>query len=496
MKRPNVAKTVIAVVLALVPLMGAWCVWEGNAGIAAVAEFPGSGMYAKSDMFPRNTIVEIENLETGLRVRAVVTGSSAVPGLVAVLSPETASALRIKPGQVSRVRIRIPVPVGEKAARGTISSGSSAASRDPDINPAEASLSNRPKDPSVPLSSIVDPGVEPMVNASSVGAAAATTMAAAAETAGTEAAFTVSESPEIAATETPAETVTTEAATAESTVASGEAMVTADDIETAEETIPVPASGETAPLLTDSSVPVEGAETTDATAPDAVSPSAMEEAAIMASTPDEASSAEASEDLASTEPTADTPVAAYEDEPALAAGEETVTTVDLVPAEPNPPVAAPESALEGPSIVVVPELPPMERSPEDAGTVEYAPPLYAPEYTVTAPVEPALPVESAPPVAPAVVSEVAKPLERTMDLPIVSSLEKGAYYVQVATYRDADNARRFVGDWGKKYPVCMERGSSDSLKVCIGPVSKDEYGAILERFKGLGFKDAFLRKGK
>jgi hypothetical protein len=42
----------------------------------------------------------------------------------------------------------------------------------------------------------------------------------------------------------------------------------------------------------------------------------------------------------------------------------------------------------------------------------------------------------------------------------------------------------------------MERGSSDSLKVCIGPVSKDEYGAILERFKGLGFKDAFLRKGK
>ena len=53
-----------------------WAVWEGNAGIAAAAEFPGTGMYAKSDMFPRNTIVEIQNLETDITVRVVITGSS------------------------------------------------------------------------------------------------------------------------------------------------------------------------------------------------------------------------------------------------------------------------------------------------------------------------------------------------------------------------------------------------------------------------------------
>jgi len=71
-----------------------WAVWEGNAGIAGSSEFPGSGLYARSDMFPKNTIVEIQNLEKEISVRVVITGTAGIPGLVAVLSPETAEAFQ------------------------------------------------------------------------------------------------------------------------------------------------------------------------------------------------------------------------------------------------------------------------------------------------------------------------------------------------------------------------------------------------------------------
>ena len=129
-----------AVLLALVSVMPAWAIWEGNAGIGNASEFPGSGNFAKSDMFPKNTIVEILNLETNIAIRAVVTGSSGVPGLVAILSPEAAFALNVKTGSVSRVRISVPSPVAETPASGTLSGGQGARTADPDANPESASL--------------------------------------------------------------------------------------------------------------------------------------------------------------------------------------------------------------------------------------------------------------------------------------------------------------------------------------------------------------------
>ena len=52
-----------AALFALVSVMPVWAIWEGNAGIAASSEFTQAGFFAKSDMFPKNTLVEIENLD-------------------------------------------------------------------------------------------------------------------------------------------------------------------------------------------------------------------------------------------------------------------------------------------------------------------------------------------------------------------------------------------------------------------------------------------------
>jgi hypothetical protein len=84
-------------------------------------------------------------------------------------------------------------------------------------------------------------------------------------------------------------------------------------------------------------------------------------------------------------------------------------------------------------------------------------------------------------------------------LPWITGFQKGKYYIQIASYSDPVNVQSFIGSWGARYPVGVERSSAkgvDTLKVFVGPVSKDEYGAVLERFRQLGFKDAFVKKGQ
>jgi cell division septation protein DedD len=454
MKRRNLLLCAIAALM-FIPLSATWAVWEGNAGIAAASEFPGSGMYAKSDMFPKNTIVEIQNLETGSVVRAVITGSSGVPGLVAVLSPDAAAALNIASGSVSRVRISTPSPVAEKPAAGTVAAANGNENRDPDVNPAVAAetaapvnletVTTAPADPLVPLAAVA-----PVAVAGTPAAASETPVSAPEITAKDESSDTESSpaeaAPEVAATE-PAAPVA--------------AVVTATEV--------APEASESAAV-----VPADSAEPEVPTAPATVSVS------------DEVPPV-----------TESTSSSVVYDEPAIAAVEPAPASADesevtLVTASENPPVAVPAAeTAEMPEAVPVAE--------------PVAPAPVAVETPVpTVPVAEVEPVPAAP-VAPVVETKkpetvMAKPAVKTVpaasDVPIAATLAKGIY-VQIASYSEAANVRKLIDAYGKKYPLSIERGSGKSgevMKVLIGPVKKDEYGAVLERFKQLGFKDAFVKK--
>ena len=77
----------------------------------------------------------------------------------------------------------------------------------------------------------------------------------------------------------------------------------------------------------------------------------------------------------------------------------------------------------------------------------------------------------------------------------LDQLESGKYYVQVATFAEQENIDRMLKDYGSKYPfVMVPLKSGKAMQMMVGPLNVDEYGAILARFKSLGFKDAFLRK--
>ena len=77
----------------------------------------------------------------------------------------------------------------------------------------------------------------------------------------------------------------------------------------------------------------------------------------------------------------------------------------------------------------------------------------------------------------------------------LSELEKGKYYVQVATFAEQENIDKLLKEYGSKYPfVMVPLKSGSAMQMMIGPLNVDEYGTVLARFKSLGFNDSFLIK--
>jgi len=471
-----------AVLFALVSAMPLWAIWEGNAGIAGASEFPGSGYFAKSDMFPRNTIVEIVNLETDITIRAVITGSSGVPGLVALLSPDAAAALNVKTGSVSRVRISVPSPVAETPASGTLSGGSGTKTEDPDVNPESAALeADR-------LAGIAEPAQDPLVALDE----------------------TPEENPEVVP-ETPVEDIVPEAdtvATADVTVPelteSPEAMASMMEA-------PAESLGSGIEDVPEAAEPVVSGPLAEALPETTEALTSVPEA--LPSVPDAVESATSSAMFDEPELTVPDAVAVPNETPEIAAvtpGEPIVApeALEQVPEAtetvPEMSEAVPETPEEMPEVSdAVPEA---TENTETVVTLEPAE-MLPPPVTVEEPGETALAVETPVETAPvAVEPTVAEPVEITSSvdsspasaLPLISAFEAGKYYVQIASYTDAANVMKIIASWGGKYPISVERAAVKDktlLKVYVGPVNRDEYGAVLERFKAAGFRDAFVKKG-
>jgi len=438
-------------ILVTIPLTLTWATWEGNAGTGAASDFPGNGLYARSDMFPRNTVVQIVNLESGSSVRAVITGSSGVPGLVAVLSPETAAALNISEGAVVRVRITTPARVSETPAPGTLETGDALTVADPDVNPEAM----------VPLAAIAGAGEAPMIPVP--GTDEHETFDDARESLGlTNETGEMSESP---LEELPADT----------------AVVPNEDTLGAEDAVAEDNFAE-APGAVMSEAAVIAAEDADSGMPaDEMDATTAFEEADAATALEEAPVPETAEsDL-------------FYDEPELLQAEaqpvETVEDITLEPAELRPPESTMDAFPVAPPVVPeeIPETALDETVPL-VEPIEEVPAQGTPLFGALA-LLPETPVEAAPPVNTARDSFDG-------DYPWIDRLNTGAYYVQIAAYKDAVNVRTILNRFGKKYPVVVQKGASSDkplVKVYVGPLKKDEYGAVLEYFRKNGFPDAFAR---
>ena len=68
------------------------------------------------------------------------------------------------------------------------------------------------------------------------------------------------------------------------------------------------------------------------------------------------------------------------------------------------------------------------------------------------------------------------------------------YYVQIAVYNKAENVDEIAARYAERYPITVIQNGAKK-PVLVGPLTVDEYGMVLERFKSYGFKDAFVKVG-
>lgn len=125
----------------------------------------------------------------------------------------------------------------------------------------------------------------------------------------------------------------------------------------------------------------------------------------------------------------------------------------LVPSEPEVPEPYENSSLESEPVEIVP----VESAPE--------PKPQQPEYPV----------------------DIQEHIVASEDM-----LETGCYYIQIATMGNVKNIENLLNKYSK-YPVSLVPAGKN-YRVLVGPLSVDEYGAVLAKFKDAGFKDAFVRK--
>ncbi len=434
-----------------------WAVWEGNGGIGSSTDFPAEGLFVRSDMFPKHTLLEITNLEKNVKARAVVIGPSGIPGLLASLSPELGEKLGVPRGKVIRIRVLTPSPVNEEGDDGKSISAAGPESQDLDNNPAlfVASHSDLPnanlkKEEAESVSEntgsdtiLYDDLKSPIEDTPS-------------ETA--EDVPVVEEVPDVDAiidpvVEEPAEPIVEETVLPEEVA----------PIET--ETYMEPAN-ENPPITVD---PINEP---------AAKPEAAPSPVTEVSEPQEPEQPkEEIEDVEVVDPV----VEPVDEAPVEEKKVETVASVTPK----NEPIAdkkeeAPAPIEETPAPVekISVEETPVEEA-EDSGTYEET------DSDIYTAAEEKPEEESAVPV-----NEIK---------PVSSKLEKGKTYVQIVIYDDKYNRDDVLKKYGKKYPMVVEERlvkNNTRYTIFVGPLKPDETGAVLERFKQLGFKDAFLKKGR
>ncbi|MDR0409088.1 MAG: hypothetical protein LBH18_01625, partial [Spirochaetaceae bacterium] len=129
---PKKLFTAAGLLIALVLFSSASSSWEGASTPDFYGALPERGFYVATNSFPRNTVVDIVNLETGKTIQAIVVDNpSSISENAVILSRDAAEAIGM--GTRSSVRIRISPPA-DSVAFSPFSDGRSF-SGDPDYDP-------------------------------------------------------------------------------------------------------------------------------------------------------------------------------------------------------------------------------------------------------------------------------------------------------------------------------------------------------------------------
>lgn len=449
----------------VVHTMPAQNTWTGSAVAGRYGEFPPGGLFAASNTFPLNSLVDVTHDASGDTVRVIVIRRIEDPGVFMLLSEEAASELRIRRGTRASVSAQ---PVQMPGLTAISPNWDLPFHPDPDINPG-AILGDPNRDVFSP------PDLEP---------------------AGAQ------PDPEPAPRATAAPEDDRDPHRDFDPVPPDDLLVLRPDLTLPEvqspaileQPLPRIAPPAQPPLVVTPPLPSDPNGLT----PRLVRPADPEEIAD----PLQARLAEIERALAGDRVRMD-PLGADE------VIEPEIVLVPPTPPDPDPDVDLPLVAVKDDA----PDVPPARpvrpaRIPDDAllslepaefraPPVPDPPPAPAAPPTPEAPPEPELEPEPEPEPEPAPARE---PVTPEAALPIVATLDSGAYYVQVAAMSNPDSALQTVARLngaGEGLPVAVttrKNGERDIFRVFVGPLSEDERGTALHTVRSHGFRDAFLRR--
>jgi hypothetical protein len=428
--------------IASLGLLGA-SIWEGAAAMAAGGELPENGYYIATNSFPRNTLVDVVNLENGKTLRAIVVGGIDNPGLLGLLSKEAANALGLEKGMVGRIRVNMPAdPIAFSRYRDELSKES-----DPDRDPAatvaltkteEAETAMQPPASVQEQSVAIDAILEDQNNPPST-----TTADITPET------EQIQELPEFQQEKSIAEAEPTP---------EGEPVSDVKPVTVVE-------------LSTEPSIPESStSETPTVTQPEIVMQEMPQDSTAIAETYTIETPEKSDKEAVIAEP--NIPDSSAEVAPVVTTPSAEGVELSLEPAEERPPVFM------------------QEEKPENSKVVEVAPPK-----PVIGVLEQPMVTQEPVQVAPMKTTEPAP--KTTFSVPTITKLDKGKYYIQLGAFTKADAVENQIKGLNKKYPLVIHIGGTTEkpiYRLLVGPLNEGESGALVSYFKKSGFKDVFVKK--
>jgi hypothetical protein len=447
---------------AILILTGA-SVWEGSAAVSLGGELPEGAYYAATNSFPRNTVVDVTNLENGRTIRVIVAAGLDSPGLLAMLSRNAAAAIGIQSRGIGRIRMTQPsdpVAFSRFTEDQELSGGGD------------------------PLAAAPDGVISSTVRTATVGDLAAPTP---------EDRFynTVVNRPE-------------------SYMPPAVAYPQDGSVQTEPQPSWLPEEAGTPPTITETPYPEAAPPLSDpplvaVPAPEPAQPQPM----LVAPEPPKAdpypnSSLNSSPYVWQTSPPY---VAPPMEAPALPPN--SVITLEL--AEERPPHGQPTIPEDLSSI-------PLQQRP--AGNDTYLDPRYfigpipqpatqaqspariippqAAPHAPQAQSTPQRPVPQPQPAPQKAASQGTVPAkgDTIFAVPFITQLEGGKQYVQIGAFTQPDTLETAVVNANRSYPLAIQTGGSNNTQVyrlLIGPLNAGESAAVLQRIKGGGFPDAFVR---
>ncbi|MDR1625509.1 MAG: SPOR domain-containing protein [Spirochaetia bacterium] len=108
-------------------------VWEGTVVAGRYGDFPPTGYYGASNVFPRNSLVNVQNISNGKIVQLIISGGLDDPAMFLAVSRQVADALDLQRNDSANVRVSLAAGGSEAFMP---ASADLPYSNDPEVNPA------------------------------------------------------------------------------------------------------------------------------------------------------------------------------------------------------------------------------------------------------------------------------------------------------------------------------------------------------------------------